>query len=323
MDDPELCLRCRHRSRVFCSKDASGYRRPANRPLLVISNRKRFLRLPTNFQILDCFGGKATYYVRANGRIRVPYTLLIIDIDNHKVGTLTAALTFAQYLKDYFFPNLYFEPFKCGKGVHGYVLIDKRGIGDERLHGLAKMLDRALKVVHKKWQEQNPDLLVEGVEIKGHPPRITWTRDGQMKDLISGQFAKLPRQLLSRFDEFKKTNVLNDRRISQLYLKYKDEPVVPAKQVVEPAKKSGSLTGCVVKQVDIDTQRRPVGGLLTTPIADWLRSSRTSTAARLELLPAPAGARVVAADATDLRAGRNRTGSTTGLRISDTGGHVR
>ena len=52
--------------------------------------------------------------------------------------------------------------------------------------------------------------------------------------------------------KFKRTTVLNDRRISDLYVKYKDEPVVPAKRVVEPAKKSGSLTGCVVKQADID-----------------------------------------------------------------------
>ena len=37
------------------------------------------------------------------------------------------------------------------------------------------MLDGALKVVHKKWQPITRALVVEGVEIKGHPPRITWT----------------------------------------------------------------------------------------------------------------------------------------------------
>ena len=115
------------------------------------------------------------------------------------------------------------------------------------------MLDGALKVVHKKWQADNPALVVEGVEIKGHPPRITWTRDGQMKDLISGQFAKLPRQLSSRFEEFKETTVLDSKAISQLYLKYKDEPVVSveAKPIAE-SKARGSLTGCVVKQANLD-----------------------------------------------------------------------
>ena len=74
-----------------------------------------------------------------------------------------------------------------------------------------------------------------------------------MKDLISGQFAKLPRQLSSRFEEFKETTVLDSKAISQLYLKYKDEPVVSveAKPVAE-SKARGSLTGCVVKQANLD-----------------------------------------------------------------------
>jgi hypothetical protein len=161
-------------------------------------------------------------------------------------------LAFAGFLRDRYLPGLYFEPSTGGKGVHGYVLIDKRGFGDERLHGLAKMLDRSLKAIHKRWQVQNQALVVEGVEIKGHPPRITWTRDGRMNDLVSGQFAKLPRELLSRFDEFNKTTVLNDRRISHLYIQYKDEPVASGKAVADSAKKSGSITGCVVKQADLD-----------------------------------------------------------------------
>ena len=127
----------------FGSKDAFGYRRPTNEALIDDYNRKGFIRGLTNAQMLDHFSGKATYYFWADGRIKTPYALLSIDIDNHKVGTLDAALAFAQYLKDTIFPGLYFEPSTGGKGVHGYVLIDKRGFGDERLHGLAKMLDRA------------------------------------------------------------------------------------------------------------------------------------------------------------------------------------
>src|SRR5437588_724713 len=114
------------------------------------------------------------------------------------------------------------------------------------------MLDRSLKAIHRRWQADNPDLIVEGVEVKGHPPRITWGNDRQMKDLISGQFAKLPRMVSSRFDEFRRTTVLDESQISRLYIHYKDEQVVSAKAVVEPAKKSGSLTGCVVKQSSLD-----------------------------------------------------------------------
>jgi hypothetical protein len=233
-------------------KDAFGYRRPTNEALLADYNRRGYIRGLTNVQMLDHFNGKGTYYFWGDGRIKTPYALICIDIDNHKSGTLAAAQAFARHLKDTIFPGLYFEPSTGGKGVHGYVLIDKRGFGDERLHGLGKMLDRVLKAVHKGWQDRNPALVVEGVEIKGHPPRITWTPDRQMKDLISGQFAKLPRKMLSRFEEFRQTTVLNDRQISQLYLKYKDQPVVSCKSVAETAKPSHSLTGCVVKQPNID-----------------------------------------------------------------------
>lgn len=236
----------------FGSKDAFGYRRPTNDALIADYNRKGFIRGLTNAQMLDHFQSKGTYYFWSDGRIKTPYALICIDIDNHKFGTLAAALAFAQYLKGTIFPGLYFEPSTNSKGVHGYVLVDKRGFGDERLHGLAKMLDRALKVIHRQWQEQNPDRVVEGVEIKGHPPRVTWERDGRMKDLISGQFAKLPREMLSRFEEFKTTTILNDRRISEVYRRYKDEPVASVKPAAEPVKKSGSLTGCVVKQSNLD-----------------------------------------------------------------------
>ena len=59
--------------------------------------------------MLDHFQGKATFYFWADGRIKTPYALICIDIDNHKFGTLDAALEFAQFLKDTIFPNLYFE----------------------------------------------------------------------------------------------------------------------------------------------------------------------------------------------------------------------
>ncbi len=235
----------------YGSKDAFGYRRPTNKALLDDYNRRRFIRGLTNAHMIDHFDGKNTYYVWGDGRTRTPYALICIDIDNHKFRTLAAAMAFARHLKDTIFPGLYFETSTNGNGVHGYVLIDKRGFGDGRLHGLAMMLDRALKSVHWQWQDLNPGLDVEGVETKGRPPRINWTRDGQMKDLISGQFAKLPREMLARFEEFKQTTILNDLRISELYRLYKDEPVFSKMPVVEAAGTRGSLTGCVVKQSNL------------------------------------------------------------------------
>src|SRR3954452_22937649 len=136
----------------FGEKDAYGYRRRTNKGLIDDYNRKGFIRGMTNSQMIDHFNGKSTFYFWGDGRIKTNYALVCIDIDNHKVGTLKAAQAFAGFLKDSFFQNLYFESSTGGKGVHGYVLIDKRGFGDERVHGLCKMLDKALKTIHRLWQ---------------------------------------------------------------------------------------------------------------------------------------------------------------------------
>src|SRR5579875_32795 len=76
------------------SKDAFCYRRPTNENLINDYNRRGFIRGLTNAELLDHFAGKATYYFWGDGRIKTPYALLNIDIDNHKVGTLEAAMAF-------------------------------------------------------------------------------------------------------------------------------------------------------------------------------------------------------------------------------------
>ena len=201
----------------YGTKDALGYHRPTNKALVDDYNTRGYIRGLTNAQMMDHFEGRSTLYFWADGRIRTPRALICIDIDCHKFGSLAAALIFAKYLADTLFPGLYFEPSTNGKGVHAYLIIDKRGFGDLYLHGLCRLLDETLKVVHREWQAGNPHLPVEGVEIKGHPPRIEWTRDGRIDEFTSGQFVKLPREMLSRFDEFARTTVLDDRRINDLY----------------------------------------------------------------------------------------------------------
>src|SRR5512135_2210930 len=65
----------------------------------------------------------------------------------------------------------------------------------------------------------------------------------------------------------------------------------------------------------------PLSGLLTAPKPGWSRSSRTSTAARLELLPAPARARIIVTDASDFRTAGRGAGETSRLRIGHVRGH--
>ena len=236
----------------YGTKDALGYHRPTNKALVDDYNTRGYIRGLTNAQMMDHFEGRSTVYFWADGRIRTPRALICIDIDCHKFGSLAAALIFAKYLAETIFPGLYIEPSTNGKGVHAYLIIDKRGFGDLYLHGLCRLLDETLKVVHREWQAGNPHLPVEGVEIKGHPPRIEWTRDGRIDEFTSGQFVKLPREMLSRFDEFARTTVLDDRRINDLYRRHKDRPVILAMPASQPAGKGRSLTGCAVKQADLD-----------------------------------------------------------------------
>src|SRR5262245_25776138 len=63
-----------------------------------------------------------------------------------------------------------------------------------------------------------------------------------------------------------------------------------------------------------------LSGLLTAP-SPRSGSSRISTAARLEFLPAPARARVVATDSLGFRTDGRGAGVTLRLRIGDVGGH--
>lgn len=223
----------------------------------------------TNGAMVRHFAGEATVYFTADGRVRTPEVLLMLDVDCHRVGTYASAVAFTEHLRDHHFPGLYFEPSTNGNGVHAYLLLDTRGFGDERTHSLFEMMDRALKGIHADWQAENPHLEVELVEAKGHPPRIDWGRDGKVARYTSGQLAKLPREVDRRLDEFRRTTKVDDRRVSDLYRRWKDEvvrrkevkperaageesrvEVAPTKGAAKP--KSGSISGHVVGREALD-----------------------------------------------------------------------
>ncbi|AGA30153.1 hypothetical protein Sinac_6044 [Singulisphaera acidiphila DSM 18658] len=111
----------------YGSKDDFGYRRPTNKALVNDYNRRSYIRGLTNAQMCDHFDGESTFYFWADGRIKTHKSLICINIYNNNFVSLNAALAFAKHLRDRFFPDLYFEPSTGGKGVHGYVIIDKRG----------------------------------------------------------------------------------------------------------------------------------------------------------------------------------------------------
>lgn len=161
---------------------------------------RRLSRLK-NKDMADHFAGKKTYYFTADGRSRTPEVLVNIDIDCHKSGTIQGAIAFAEHLKATKFPNLYFEASTNGNGVHGYLVVLKRSMGDEGLNLALGQLDLWLKAELSKgsWD-------VEDVEVKAHCPEFTWGNEKyELKTYKSGQLAKLPREALTRADELRGT----------------------------------------------------------------------------------------------------------------------
>ena len=50
----------------------------------------------------------------------------MVDIDCHASGTLEGATQFAEFLRENYFPNLYFEVSTHGNGIQGFVVVDRR-----------------------------------------------------------------------------------------------------------------------------------------------------------------------------------------------------
>ena len=109
----------------------------------------------------------------------------------------------------------------------------KEGCNDRAVRHILKRLDKALKKLLQFFLATHPEHEVENVEIKGTPPIITWKwgPERQIEFMQSGDFAKLPREILDRFDEFKNTTVSSFDDIYDLEEKV-DRIVIPESQEV-------------------------------------------------------------------------------------------
>ena len=152
----------------------------------------------------------------------------MIDIDCHKSGNPESARAFADWLKDNYFPNLYHEPSTNGKGRHGYFVLFKTGCKDVAVANILKRLEKTLKKLLEVFLAAHPEYQVENVEIKGTPHILTWAKGEKRKieTMKSGSLAKIPRDILDRFDEFKNTTVLSFDDIDDLEAKA-EQLVIP------------------------------------------------------------------------------------------------
>ena len=76
---------------------------------------------------------------------------------------------------------------------------------------ILKRLDKVLKRLLQVFLATHPEHDIEDVEIKGTPHLLTWAKGSsrRIESMKSGQLAKLPRDILDRFDEFRDTTVLS------------------------------------------------------------------------------------------------------------------
>lgn len=191
------------------------------------------------------FSNEATFYFTGNGRSKAPETLVMIDIDCHKTGTLAGAIAFAKYLRKHHFPKLYFEVSTNGNGVHGYIVLRKFDIGAELINNLLRRLQQHLRDILK---EHSFD--VEDVEIKGSCPVMVWGQEkGELTNYTSGQPAKFPREA-HRFEELRNTTYLS------IYDLWKLPPVRKSvsKMTIAPTGSSGtgSISGKVIGDEEIE-----------------------------------------------------------------------
>jgi hypothetical protein len=203
----------------------------------------KWLSRMTNEKFDDHFSGDKTFYFTGNGSPNFPETLLNIDIDCHKTGTLAGAVAFAEYLRDKLFPTLYFEVSTNGNGVHGYIIIEKADLGSTILNELSRRLQQHLRQI---LSTTNFD--VQDVEIKGTCPVFVWgDRKGDLQNYTSGTLAKFPRES-DRFEELRNTTRLSYLELLKLPVVEKVKPVPSDMQAVslERLPVAGSISGKVI-----------------------------------------------------------------------------
>ncbi len=99
-------------------------------------------------------------------------TLVMIDIDAHKVGGPKESMQFADHLRDGLLPGCYIETSTNGAGAHIFLIVDKTLWADLDYNALLKEFDDWLKGILAQT-----GIELDTVEIKGHCATVFW-KDG-------------------------------------------------------------------------------------------------------------------------------------------------
>ena len=210
-----------------------------------LTRKRKWLSRITNEKFSWHFSNQDTFYFAGRSS---DYSLVMIDIDCHKRGTLQGAKALAASLHAYF-PNLYAEVSTNGNGVHGYILVEAGKKTNDELKRLEKNLDA--------WLISHPHD-VEMVEIKGLAPTVT-IENRRLTNYKAGVLAKVPREAVERFDELTATTKLTlaelDKVINRIETDCNKPSVikVPNKmKIVSRAKREKPLGSISGKCINID-----------------------------------------------------------------------
>jgi hypothetical protein len=260
--------------------EQGGVGRYSNDQLIRWYNAHGFMGSPSNGDLYTHFAGQTTLYFWADGRKGTPQTLSMVDIDCHERGNPKSAKAFADWLTQNGFPNLFHEPSTHGKGRHGYFVLYKEGFGDIAVSDILGRLDKTLKKLLRVFLATHPGHQIENVEIKGTPHVITWAKgEGRrIETMKSGDLAKLPRDILDRFDEFKNTTVLSFGDISDLEEKV-ERIVIPGPEKLSVSKVKGSTPNHPIPKDEVEG----MGGPYLDFARSWINEPiATSSRARVE-----------------------------------------
>ena len=153
-----------------------------------------------SIKIADHCSELRTCYFAGAGEGKKDSTLVMIDVDCKRSGSREGARRFLEFLRDNFFPGLYFENSTNGNGGHGYFVLQKFGRGSNIINKL--LLNRLAPWLNKLAEEFD----VEFVEVKGTLPVIEWAeKKFEVESYKAGTLAKVPRGLRDRFDELRNT----------------------------------------------------------------------------------------------------------------------
>ena len=216
-------------------------------------DERSWLKKLNNQEFWDHRFGRNTFYFAGQSDPKFPETLVLLDIDCKKFGTLAGALAFANYLKDRYFPDLFIEVSTNGNGVHAYLVLQKWDSGATFVNNL--LLHRLQPWLRQIMREQKFD--VENIEVKGTLPVVEWGDEKlEVRSYKSGTLAKLPRMAEPDGEEkLRNTTVLTVQDLQKLPIQQEDN-----KRSANRKTASSPLTGSISGKHISEDELREVGG---------------------------------------------------------------